>query len=477
MSGNNKERSHVSVKKGVYLTLIVIAAIVAAVLLNVVVGKLPASLTKLDLTDTGTFGLTIQTRQICKNLDEDVHFYLIVNSKEMSTDVQYIQQLMERYTSLSDHIKIDQVDPSLSPDFVPKYTAASLTSGSVIADGPKRSKVITQEEIFYYDQLEYAQTGEVNLQFRGEEALTAAITFVTSDKVPIVYVTQGHGELVPGEKIVSYISAENYEITEISLLAAGNFTAEDIDCVISNAPSTDFSAPEIEILKNYLASGGSFYLLTNYNSLVNLPNLLSIMSEYGLTPVEGFVIDSDPSYCYSGRPYMVMPETEYHESTEPLYYNALRVIMRMPHGIKIAVDLPDGVTAYPLLLTSKSAISKIAEEIKTLEKEEGDVTGPFYLGAVATKGNSRIIWFGSADLTGDDMDSVVSGTNRDMFINGLAWVSEWEQTISIRSTKVGGGKLAPTDLQMIAWGVVFPALIIIVVVIIGLVVWLKRRKR
>ncbi len=465
----------VTEKRGIMTALSVIAAVAVALLLNAVVARLPKTVTKIDLTDNGSFKLTQQTRDIARGLSGDVDLYLVYDTSTVPADIKYIKQLLERYESLTPKIKLHEVDPALEPDFTTKYTSVQVENGSVIADGPRRSKVISYSDIFNMDRAAFNQTGKVNVNFKGEEAVTAALSFVDSDAVPRVYVTQGHGEKVPDDGILRSVWAENYEIEELSLLSVESIP-DEVSCVLVNAPASDFSVREVELLRDYLGRGGSLYLLTNYGN-AETPNLYAIAAEYGLSLTSGFVIDSDPAYCFAGRPYYVLPDNNYHAVTAPLYANGLRVLLRMPQGISISSDLPEDTEATALLFSSKQSISKVTEDIKTLEKEDGDLSGPFALGAAVKKGESRFVWFGSADLTSDDMDSYVSGANRDMFINALAWLSEWEQTISIRSTAVNGSKLAPTDLQRSVWGVVYPACLMAAALAVGAVVYLKRRKR
>ncbi|MBQ7624659.1 MAG: GldG family protein [Clostridia bacterium] len=464
-----------SEKRGIITALSVIAAVAAVLLLNAVVAKLPKTVTKIDLTDNGSFKLTRQTEDIANGLSGDVDLYLVCDTSSEPADIKYIKQLLERYESLTPKIKVHVIDPALEPDFTTRYTSVEVENGSVIADGPRRSKVVAYSDIFAMDRATLAQTGKVDVNFKGEEAITAALSFVDSDAVPRVYVTQGHGEKVPDDGVLKSVWAENYEIEELSLLSVEKIP-DDVSCVIMSAPESDISAREAEILQNYLDRGGSFYLLTTYGN-AETPNLYGIMAGYGLSLEKGFVIDSDPNYCFAGRPYYVMPDNNYHTVTAPLYANGLRVLLRMPQGINISSDLPEGVEATALLFSSKSSISKVSEDVKTLEKEEGDASGPFSLGVAAQKGESRVVWFGSADLVVDEIDAYVSGSNRDMFINALAWLSDWEQTISIRSTAVNASKLAPTDLQRSVWGIVYPALLMVVILCVGAVVYIRRRKR
>ena len=139
---------------------------------------------------------------------------------------------------------------------------------------------------------------------------------------------------------------------------------------------------------------------------------------------------------------------------------------------------------------SGKTFSQVLEELDptenyrgtSLEKTDKDIAGPFAIGVTATVDNangtqSRIIWLSGSDFNSDEADAYVSGSNRDMVINSLAYLCDWEQTISIRSSDVATVKLAPSTIQMIVWGAVYPGMLVLILLICGAIVWLRRRTR
>ena len=478
--------SSVSTRRGTYLALVVIIAIVVAIMANVIVRKLPQQFTRYDLSQTEMFTFTQQTKDICKQLDSTVTLYFISNPDLGHSDLsKYVEQLASRYTSLSKHIKLVTVDPAQNPTFVPQYTDMAVTDKSIIVDGPKRSKVVDFNDIFVYDQNAYMSTGEIDMEFAGEAAITSAISYVISDNVPVIYATMGHSEIIPDDTILEQIWAEGYSTIEINLSTV-DAVPEDADCLLIDCPMIDLNDRETQIIKDYIAGGGNLLLIS---SVVDdtMPNLKSIMAQYGMSPVPGVVIEGNTSYYYSGRPYFVMPATNYHTITSPLYQKALRVMTRQVQGLKVnQLDAMDGVRVVSLMSTSDKSYSKVFtgkfEQLTTLEKEANDIAGPFAIGAAADVAyadgsESRVVWLSGSDFNSTEADTYVSGTNRDMIINTLAWLCDWEQTISIRSSDVATVKLAPTTIQMIVWGAVYPGLLVIIVLICGAIVWLRRRTR
>ena len=486
---NNKAKgvfSSVSTRRGTYLALVVLIAIVVAIMANVIVRKLPQQITRIDLSGTEMFTFTQQTKDICKNLTDDITLYFISNADQGHSDLsKYVEQLITRYESLSSHIKVVKVDPAQNPTFVSQYTTNAVTDKSVIVDGPNRSKVVDFYDIFVYDENLYMSSGEVDMDFMGEPAITSAISYVISDNIPELYVTMGHSEIIPDDGILERVWAEGYTTTEVQL-ATLDAIPEDADCLLIDCPEIDITDRELQMIKEYLARGGNLLFISTYVD-DSMPNLQSLMAQFSMYPVPGMVVEGNTSYYFSGRTYFVMPETLYHTITSPLYMKALRVMTRQVQGIEIdQVGSADNVHVVELLRTSSQSYSKLydgtVDTLTTLEKTDADIAGPFAIGAAATVDNangteSRVVWLSGYDFNSDEADAYVSGANRDMMLNTLAYLCDWEQTISIRSTDVETVKLAPTTIQMIVWGAVYPGMVVIVVLLIGAIVWLRRRTR
>ena len=328
-------------------------------------------------------------------------------------------------------------------------------------------------------------TGKVDMQFMGEPAITSAISYVISDAVPIMYVTMGHSELIPDDGILERIWAEGYSTVEISLNTV-DAIPEDASCLLIDCPEIDITDRELQIITDYMEKGGNlFFISAKVDD--TMPNLQTLMARYGLSAVPGMIIEGNTSFYFSGRPYFVMPETKYHTVTAPLFAKGLRVMTRQVQGLKAdQIAAPDNVRLTTLLETSSQAYSKVFEgtlETQTsLEKTDKDIAGPFVIGVTAAVENangtqSRIIWLSGSDFNSDEADAYVSGSNRDMVINSLAYLCDWEQTISIRSSDVATVKLAPSTIQMIVWGAVYPGMLILILLICGAIVWLRRRTR
>ena len=135
------KKSKVSFKKmfgshfvaGSWSVFAAVLMIVIAVVANLVVGSLPSSTTQIDMSGSGLYDLSDQTRRIASSLEKDVTLYLIAsNGQEDAT----IVRLLERYADLSSHIRMETVDPAEKPTFLNGYDldTRQLYQNSVLVD-------------------------------------------------------------------------------------------------------------------------------------------------------------------------------------------------------------------------------------------------------------------------------------------------------------------------------------------------------
>ena len=482
-----KNKTSVASRHGIRLIVSVILAVAAIILLNVIADKLPSDYTSFDLTGMEAFTFTQQTEDICADLKDDITFYYIYGATGGSDSLSsYLTSLMKRYTELTPRIKMVTVDPAKDPHFTTKYTDEKVADRSIIVDGPLRSKIISYTEIFVFDQNEVQSTGTISqMDFKGEEALTSAISYVVSEQVPVIYATKGHGEAIPDDKIRDRVLDENYELTEVDLRSA-NAVPEDADVLLIDCPATDITSYELEIINKYLDNGGNLFVITDYLDS-SKPNLTALMARYSMSALDGTIIETNTSYCYGGSPTSIMPEIQYHTITAPLYNHQKSVLVRGGQGLSLNTStLPSGAEFVSIFKTSDGSFSRVGtggniDAITSTAKQDGDLSGPFYLGIAgelkATAGTTKVVWLSGADFNSDEASAKVSGGNLDVFLNTLAWMCDWEHTISIRSAAVAGGKIAPSDTQRLVWGVIYPIIFCMAIMICGALVWRKRRKR
>ena len=171
---------------------------------------------------------------------------------------------------------------------------------------------------------------------------------------------------------------------------------EEADCVLIYAPSTDLSEEEVDMLRDYVTGGGKLMVSVGTTENGSLPNLYSLLADYGVTAADGIVVEGDREHYAFGMPYVLMPDIASSDITDSLTEENYYVLMPISQGMTVGSSSNGTVTS--LLTTSDTAFSKVAGySLETYEKEDGDIDGPFAVGlSIEDNSGGQIVWFSSS---------------------------------------------------------------------------------
>lgn len=412
-----------------FVLSLVVLAILAAV--NVLAEKLPSSWTQFDISAAQLYSLTADTKAVVTNLDQDVTIYWISQAGQEDT---VIEKLLDRYEELSDHITVLKRDPDVYPTFAQQYTDETVTNNSLVVESGERNRYIGYDDIYQYDTGNYYSTGSVSQVFDGEGQITSAINYVVRTDLPQVYLLSGHGEAELSQSFTDALTRANYEtVADFSLLNV-DAVPEDCDALVVNAPTSDISGEELAMLQSYVQGGGRLLVFSGPQQDTDLPNLNALLADYGVTVTDGVVVDPNRDYYAFTAPYVLMPEIQQSDITQPLLDGSYNIIVPIAQGLTVGDTTAGAVT--PLLQTSTDSFSKAAGyAMSTYEKEDGDVDGPFTL-AVSIEDSAaggRVLWVASDYLLDEQYNAFSAGANLDFVMNGLSWMIGETDAVSIRS--------------------------------------------
>lgn len=462
-------------RAGSYSAFAAVVVIAIAVVANLMVSTLPSTATQLDMTEQSLYSLSEQTERIAASLDKDVTMYLICN--EGSEDAT-IQRLLQRYESLSDHIRVETMDPTVHPTFLDQYELdiSTLYANSVLLDCGGRYRLVGYDEIYVteYSMDYYSYSYTSTTSFDGENALTNALHYVSSDSLPKAYILTGHGEAELGESITEMLAQDNFDSESISLLSM-DAAPEDAAAIIINEPTSDLSEDEADLLIAYLENGGSVTLFTSCMEPESMPQLLRVTAAMGLTAGEGIVIEGDRQMRLNRYPHYLLPEIGDHEITEALSASGYYILTPLAQPIIETEESTADITW--LLTTSDDAYAKLAGlNLTTTEKEEGDAEGPFHVGAAAEKGG-KLVWITGDSFLDSYVDSAVSGANSNLFLNALNWMGGQEESISIRAKSLDSTGLTVTQSDSSLWSMIMIGVIPLGLVAVGVIIMMRRKRR
>ena len=187
------------------------------------------------------------------------------------------------------------------------------------------------------------------------------------------------------------------------------------------------------------------------------------------------------------------------------------VLLDTCEGILTNTELED-VTVTKLLTTSEGAISKTGwQTMTTWDKEEGDLDGPFAVGAWAQKTvstgtdaetadaesaesaastedtettedtgetvESSIVWFTSSSLLNSQLDMMVNGNNSAVVLSALSQLAGQDvESLGIAAKSLSVDHLTVSTGQMQQWNMISMYLLPLAALAIGIVIVLRRRK-
>ncbi len=408
-----------------------ITAIVLALLIvvNILVSALPSSLTKLDISAAKLYSITSNTKVVVNALTEDVTIYWVTQSGE---EDEVIENLLSKYESLSEHIRVVKKNPDVFPTFAEQYTNQTVYNNSLIVECAERSRFISFEDIYQGEVNIYTGTYTAT-DFDGEGMLTSAIDYVVNEQLPQLYLLEGHGEADLPETFRAQLEKENIELNTFSLQTAGAIP-EEAACVMIYAPESDISQEEKQVLADYAANGGKLLVMAGPTEDGILENLYSLLSDYGVEAQEGIVVEGDREhYSFFGGPLALLPDMASHEITQSLLDETYYPIL--PLSLGLTVNESSNGTVTELLTTSAAAFSKLAGyELDSYEREEGDIDGPFTLAVcVDTAGAGQMVWFASSHFLSEEYIARSSGANGDLAMNALSFLIGESEAMAIRS--------------------------------------------
>lgn len=454
-------------------------AIAIVVIVNIIMGELPASWTSIDMTAQKLYSLTDQSKEFVGTLDRDVTIYVI--SAEDNQDTT-LKQTLERFDDLSDRITVENVNPVVNPQFHLQYTDGNITSNSLIVVSDLRSTVVDYSEMYVtetsmdYTTYSYSTT---TTGYDGEGQITSALDYVTREDMPKILLTDGHSELDFSSNFLQALDKENVEYEDVNLL---DYEAipEDTACLVINAPVKDFAADDAQKVIDYLDAGGKVIYITGFTD-EETPNLDRILDYMGLGVADGLILEQDADNYYR-VPYYVWPDMNVNAYTSGLY-GEFYIFAPYAQGIVIADENATDITYDGFLTTSENSFTKedVLQNLQDFSKSEGDLEGPFYIGVEAVKtlenGQATMVVYGCEQMFTDDANSMVSGANLQLFVNTVSSSVDHEVTVSVPVKRYEVSYLVVSQSDMVWWMIATTLILPLGCLITGFVIWFRRRKR
>lgn len=419
------------------LTVLLLAAVVA-------VGVMIAYQTgwRYDMTEQKVFTLSEDSLNYLEGLDSPVRIGAVYPAGQENP---YVSSLLNEYEKASEMVTVEYIDGEKNPSALANYALGDVQAvfnGTLIVEGGERVRLVYSDDLF--------ESGSSGSLFYGEREITGAIRYVSSQELPTVYFTQGHGELSVTNQLsdaVRLLQLDAYLVKTCVMLQTG--IPEDADVLILAAPQSDLTEAEAELLRQFLEQGKSLLLLLDpvmNSNLKKLDVLNGLMNAYGIDISNNYVVEEDPSYYLSTSDMYLIPRYGAHEITKPIGEAERLVILPLARGLG-GVDYDESkVTRDVLLLTSDRAWARVDVSIPDENKTAKDVSGPIPLGMAASRGSdgnlsSRVVVLGDATFACDG--NITVQANGDLLLNSVNWLH------GSREGELIGGKVLNSDVMIV----------------------------
>lgn len=472
------------ISTSVFSTGMIAIVVALTVVVNLIASALPETYTQIDATSQKLYSITEDTEKYLDTLKDDVTLYVMVNKNSKDDNVD---RTLQKYASASKHVKVKYVDPNVSPTFASKYTDSDVTSNSIIVVCGDRSKVIDYNSDIY----EYSYDSSYNYSVTGydcEGQVTAAIQYVTSESTTNVYELTGHDESTLSGDFSEVFQKRFMNVGSLSLLTV-DAIPEDCQAIFITAPQSDLSEDDLSKLSQYLGNGGKIYLSIDYSKWNDLTNFKKLLSDNSIETTESLLAETDRSYYYQS-PFYLLPNVE---NTEVSSSVAGMTQVFVPYSVGLTYTGEDDSNVTSFMTTSDTTIAKAAANIAAVQSQadaaniasvqDGDTQGQYSLGMMVTNENGgELCVLGSAMMCTDSANQIVSGHNATLFngiVNALVTTDDEnsDNAVVIAAKDYTVSNLTVSANAMLVYGILWGIFMPIVLIIIGIIVWARRRKR
>ncbi len=475
-------------KHGGIALLLTVLFIAAAILLNLVANLLTDRFPALsvDLTQSSVYEVQPETLDYVRGLQQDVTVYVLRDEASFEAGGDYYVQaskLLQDLDRSADRVTVQFVDLTKHPTFTTPYTDVDWTSTHLmlVVSGDDY-RVLDSEDLFDYDQeyLYYYGSYVVESQHVEQAVVTAILNVTTEEKVTVTVLSgQGEGDC---SDFTALLANNAYTIEQVSLLS-GEISA-DSRFVILYDPLNDIDDDVYTTLSDWLYNDGNYghtlvYLPNDQKELSAYENLNTLCSEWGIELDSGYIYETDPAHMTNSMQPHLMSIFDYagEDYTAGMRDTSVPVVMfyTMPIGIS------DDQKATPLLTSSDSAVilpNDADENWDETEEEPGTLNGAVIATQSGDTGDSsHLIVIGSYDALSSSALSASAFNNAAYFVNLFNTIAARDEIgITIEGKDLDSSELGATSAASISvLGVIVRYIIPLLIVLAGVVVWIRRR--
>lgn len=460
------------------------------VVLNIVVATLSKKVNlSLDMTEAKILDFDEKTYDIINNLDMDVDIISLVPESAETDEIKQIDEILKKYEVLSDHINYKRVDTKKNPAYLANYNYDGVPLNKtespnyhIIFETERANEVVSIDSLIVlntdYDRIQGKTSDDKIIKpkfLHAEHYFTSAILKVVKGSDINIYVASG--SRLKADDMKKVIPGSGYNFIPISLTT--DDIADDADVIAIVSPISDYSESEIDKVALFLENGGDVQVFIDPDEEKfdeKFPNLSKFLGEWGINVGDGYVYD-DAKY-QDGRSNIIatIPENGF---TDSVMNNPEIDKTKIMFSLSRPVSAKDtnGAYAYSLASTSDEGYIKFSAKTSDdiYDKNAGDKKVQSDLAVISTRANpgdvetshSRIFVCGTSNFIILNTDLYSELTN---FMIGTE-----TSTVLIMPKDIDKANVVIKQSTVYVYAFVVVAVIPVIILAIGFIIWIRRR--
>lgn len=459
---------------GAYATVISIVVIAIILLVNFIFTELDI---QLDTSSQQLYTISDKSKELVEDIEDEITIYYLV---ELGNEDAQIVEVINRFKQTNDNVSVEYKDPILYPQFANQYVEHGITQNSIIVvnETQGRSKYVDYMDMYVFE-IDNATQGYNVTAVDVEGQVISAINYVTTEDLPIIYSVVGHGEEGFSDTLRTSLDKVNITINTLDTLSSESIP-DDCSVLLINAPETDYNQDESRMIREYLQNGGNAIIFVDYKTK-ELTNVSSLLEYYGSTMVDGYILEENPNYYVDEYRNQILANVSSHEITSNVIDSGKWVIAPVSTGLEASKTARNTLVIDTLLETNDTSYSRIDINSTNPNKLEDDIDGPFTIGTATKETHSgvetNVIVFGTPFLVNDNLIGNESIGNLDLLIDSVNYVTGREESITIMPKSLGMERLFIKSSQVYLWGAITVFVMPLLILSIGGVIVIRRRKK
>ena len=268
-------------------TILIIAILFALyIALNLWVQTL--ELPEIDVTENKIYTLSDASKKAIEKVDKEITIYSY-GFAEKSTLID----LLKQYTETNDKIKYEILTEESNYSMVQQYELKEGYFVLIFKSGEAEKVIDASSEFSSYDYTTYQSIDTT------EQTITNSILALTEENKPKIYFVEGHNEYTMSNMMnfTTLLKNEAFEMDTLNIATKG-VIPEDCNILAIMSPASDFLETEVQAIKDYINKGGNIYFAMDVISQdLSLPNLQSVLDEYGVSVKNGCIFEYAEDRC------------------------------------------------------------------------------------------------------------------------------------------------------------------------------------